>query len=181
MSKSQHTVCKNRPDEIKAGEPMAPFQCSRPPLCLASPVLAPLKNPKTSLSAMPKIAREGLSIIHTILGLRNAQPVTPSFADVVLVSIDTENTQAMISAVIDTYFIADEVFGPGSGPRSLSGLLRSLGRPCSQYHSAGNDANYALMALLLLAIRGLAKEDADAKRIMVRLLRKVSIFQSTTL
>jgi hypothetical protein len=57
-----------------------------------------------------------------------------------------------ITAKFDTSYIAIEVLGIKSG---LYNLLKILDCPHENMHTAGNDANYALRALLLLAYYGL--------------------------
>ncbi|KAK2025757.1 hypothetical protein LX32DRAFT_655228 [Colletotrichum zoysiae] len=53
------------------------------------------------------------------------------------------------SGMLDTSRIASEVFGRWRG--SLGDLLGALGCPFGRLHVAGNDANFTLRALLLLA------------------------------
>lgn len=57
-----------------------------------------------------------------------------------------------IIAVFDTSYVAIEVLGIKS---SLDNLLNILGCPHENMHTAGNDANYTLRALLLLTYYGL--------------------------
>lgn len=59
---------------------------------------------------------------------------------------------ALLSAVLDTFQVANEVFEFWAG--SLSELLVLLGCSFNRLHCAGNDANFTLKALLLLAARG---------------------------
>ncbi|MCJ1328290.1 hypothetical protein MMC10_004966 [Thelotrema lepadinum] len=66
---------------------------------------------------------------------------------------------ALLSAIIDTRQVANQVFGTFS--RSLMGLLQRVECPFNRLHSAGNDANFTLRALLLLAVRGLAHRQPD--------------------
>ncbi|KAI1192961.1 hypothetical protein F5X97DRAFT_315823 [Nemania serpens] len=62
------------------------------------------------------------------------------------------------TAVIDTYYIANEAFGFYRG--SLCDLLRRIHCPFNRLHSGGNDANFTLRAALLLAITH-KREDFD--------------------
>jgi hypothetical protein len=57
-----------------------------------------------------------------------------------------------IVAKLDTTYIAREVLGMNF---KLQGLLKTLGCPNENIHNAGNDANFALRAFLLLAYYGL--------------------------
>jgi hypothetical protein len=57
-----------------------------------------------------------------------------------------------ITAKLDTTYIAQEVLGMNF---RLRGLLKILGCPNENLHNAGNDANYALRALLTLSYYGL--------------------------
>ena len=63
---------------------------------------------------------------------------------------------ALLSTVIDTCQVANQVFEIWSG--SLGDLLRRIECPFNRLHCAGNDANFALRALLLLAVRGLTNK-----------------------
>jgi hypothetical protein len=72
-------------------------------------------------------------------------------------------------AFIDTVHVANEVFGCWAGP--LRDLLRELDCPHSRLHCAGNDANFTLKALLLLAAQKLEKEDGDKS--MIDVLRRL--------
>ncbi|CAN9224782.1 unnamed protein product [Alternaria sp. RS040] len=72
-------------------------------------------------------------------------------------------------AFIDTLHVANEVFGCWAGP--LRNLLRKLDCPHSRLHCAGNDANFTMKALLLLAAKKLEKEGGD--RSMIDLLRRL--------
>lgn len=79
-----------------------------------------------------------------------------------------------LSAVLDTSKIANEVFSFWAG--SLGDLLLSLGCPFNRLHCAGNDANFTLRALLLLAAQGLANqqqsEDGESETLVI--LRQIS-------
>jgi hypothetical protein len=57
-----------------------------------------------------------------------------------------------IVAKLDTTYIAREVLGMNF---KLQGLLKTLGCPNENIHNAGNDANFALRAFLLLTYYGL--------------------------
>jgi hypothetical protein len=57
-----------------------------------------------------------------------------------------------IVAILDTTYIGKEVLGMSF---QLQGLLQTLQCPTKNLHNAGNDANFALRALLLLAYYGL--------------------------
>lgn len=72
-------------------------------------------------------------------------------------------------AFMNTLHVANEVFGCWAGP--LRDLLRKLNCPHSRLHCAGNDANFTLKALLLLAAQKLEKEDGDKS--MIDVLRRL--------
>ena len=72
-------------------------------------------------------------------------------------------------AFMNTLHVANEVFGCWAGP--LRDLLRELDCPHSRLHCAGNDANFTLKALLLLAAQKLEKEDGDKS--MIDVLRRL--------
>ncbi|KAH8641650.1 hypothetical protein IG631_04591 [Alternaria alternata] len=72
-------------------------------------------------------------------------------------------------AFINTLHVANEVFGCWAGP--LRDLLRKLNCPHSRLHCAGDDANFTLKALLLLAAQKLEKEDGDKS--MIDVLRRL--------
>ncbi|KAK4205614.1 hypothetical protein QBC40DRAFT_344426 [Triangularia verruculosa] len=63
------------------------------------------------------------------------------------------------SGILDTSGIANEVFGFWAG--SLGELLGVLGCPFNRLHVAGNDANFTLKALLLLAAKWCIGHDQD--------------------
>jgi hypothetical protein len=73
------------------------------------------------------------------------------------------------STLLDTAKIAEESFGYWVG--SLSKVLRTLGCPYDGLHCAGNDANFTLKALFLLAAKGLGRSDKD--RDMVNILWQI--------
>ena len=60
-----------------------------------------------------------------------------------------------LSAVLDAFFVARDILETRSG--NLGDLLILLGCPHSSLHCAGNDANFTLKALLLLAAKDLEK------------------------
>lgn len=75
----------------------------------------------------------------------------------VLLALDfPSNKLSMIEnpplVIIDAYKVAATVFGSWKG--SLATLLRKLGCPFEKLHMAGNDANFTMRALLLLALKG---------------------------
>jgi hypothetical protein len=63
---------------------------------------------------------------------------------------------ALLSGVLDTFQVANEVFQFWAG--SLGDLLLSLGCSFNRLHCAGNDANFTLRALLLLAAQGFTSQ-----------------------
>jgi hypothetical protein len=65
----------------------------------------------------------------------------------------------LLSSVLDTFYIANEVFQYWAG--SLSDLLLSLRCSFNRLHCAGNDANFTLRALLLLAACGFSKQQGE--------------------
>ena len=65
----------------------------------------------------------------------------------------------LLSSILDTFYVANEVLGCWGG--SLGDLLLSLGCSFNRLHSAGNDANFTLRALLLLAARGFSKQQGE--------------------
>lgn len=65
----------------------------------------------------------------------------------------------LLSGVLDTFQVANEVFQFWAG--SLRDLLLSLGCSFNRLHCAGNDANFTLRALLLLAAQGLTGPQRD--------------------
>jgi hypothetical protein len=65
----------------------------------------------------------------------------------------------LLSGVLDTFQVANEVFQFWAG--SLSDLLLSLGCSFNRLHCAGNDANFTLRALLLLAVQGFTDQQRD--------------------
>jgi len=65
----------------------------------------------------------------------------------------------LLSSVLDTSYIANEVFQ--YWPGSLRDLLLSLGCSFNRLHCAGNDANFTLRALLLLAACGFSKQQGE--------------------
>ncbi|KUL87238.1 hypothetical protein ZTR_03333 [Talaromyces verruculosus] len=82
-------------------------------------------------------------------------------------------------SIMDTFWIARQV-SPSEQPYKLRGLLQRLRIDCpgGALHCAGNDANFSLRALLLMAARacqcidlGLTKESKRARR-RERILRK---------
>lgn len=74
-----------------------------------------------------------------------------------------------VVAVLDTVHVADEVFGNWNG--ALNRLLRELECPHSKLHCAGNDANFTLKALLLLAVKKLGKQGKNKD--MVEIMRHI--------
>jgi len=72
-------------------------------------------------------------------------------------------------ALLDTAQVAKEISNCWSG--SLGDLLRELGCPHSKLHCAGNDANYTLKALLLLAAKRLERQSGN--RNTVNMLRRI--------
>jgi len=66
---------------------------------------------------------------------------------------------ALLSCVLDTFQVVNEAFQLWAG--SLGDLLLSLGCSFNRLHCAGNDANFTLRALLLLAARGHASQQRD--------------------
>jgi hypothetical protein len=66
--------------------------------------------------------------------------------------IDLEQAPCLLD-IIDTSFLAMEVYGRSSQPR-LEELVKNLGMSGKNFHIAGNDANFTLRAMLLLACRG---------------------------
>jgi hypothetical protein len=66
---------------------------------------------------------------------------------------------ALLSSVLDTSRVANEVFEIWAG--SLRDLLLALQCSFNRLHCAGNDANFTLRALLLLAVEGLTGQQED--------------------
>lgn len=59
-----------------------------------------------------------------------------------------------VEDIFDTHYLGLEVFGQDF---SLSRLTRQTGIQGSHFHNAGNDANFTLRAMLLLAIHGFSE------------------------
>lgn len=108
--------------------------------------------------------------IHPSDMVDHIESVIPQARDVVFVGHGTLNDlqalhalgfkfRAVLSGILDTFRVANEVFGFWAG--SLGDLLGLLGCPYNSLHCAGNDAHFTLRALLLLAARGYAKQQPD--------------------
>lgn len=59
----------------------------------------------------------------------------------------------MVENILDTHFLGIEVLGQDFG---LGCLTRQLRMPGSHFHNAGNDANFSLRSMLLLATHNLS-------------------------
>ncbi len=69
-----------------------------------------------------------------------------------------------VVGILDTEDIAHYVFPPPYEPRAfrLNNLLRRLQCPYDKLHTAGNDANFTLRVVLLLAIESCREELLDS-------------------
>jgi len=95
------------------------------------------------------------------------ESVIPRTKNIILVGHAIRNDMAVlrylkfdirtsILGILDTQQIAPEVISASSG--SLRDILTELRCPFDNLHSAGNDANFTLRALLLLAVQSYADE-----------------------
>jgi len=73
--------------------------------------------------------------------------------------LDVEQAPCLLD-IIDTSYLAMEVYGRSSQPR-LERLVEILGISGKNFHTAGNDTNFTLRAMLLLACRGSKKDKWD--------------------
>jgi hypothetical protein len=64
----------------------------------------------------------------------------------------------VVENILDTHYLGIEVFGQDF---SLSRLTRQLGLAGSHFHNAGNDANFSLRAMLLLATNNLPEAESS--------------------
>lgn len=64
----------------------------------------------------------------------------------------------VVENILDTHYLGIEVFGQDF---SLSSLTRQLGLEGSHFHNAGNDANFSLRAMLLLAAHDLLEAESS--------------------
>lgn len=80
----------------------------------------------------------------------------------------------LLSGIIDTYRVANEVFEIWFG--SLGELLLKLECPFNRLHCAGNDANFTFKALLLLAVRAhsVCHQDKDEGSKVFEIFQQVS-------
>ena len=64
----------------------------------------------------------------------------------------------VVENILDTHYLGIEVFGKDF---SLSRLTKELGMEGSRFHNAGNDANFSLRAMLLLATHSLSEVESS--------------------
>jgi hypothetical protein len=82
--------------------------------------------------------------------------------------------QTSITGILDTETLANTILGPPvmRGSRRLKNILAQLGCDLEGYHSAGNDANFTLRSLLLLAAQhyaGLGNLDSCTQQRLERI------------
>lgn len=84
--------------------------------------------------------------------------------NIILVSHDLPNEKYVLQALgfdletsvvgrLDTFPIGSKLFGSQRGGLGLGKLLERLDSPVEGCHIAGNDANYTIRALILIAVR----------------------------
>jgi hypothetical protein len=101
----------------------------------------------SSLEQLPGRDRNLVLVGHGIAG------------DQTLLKVLGFNLETSVVGVLDTEYLAQYLFG---GPRlRLRSLLIELKCPFDNLHCAGNDAHFALRALLLLAVQGYLGFDVD--------------------